>query len=88
MIKSQRLWHLSALVAGATLLYKLLGFAEKLVLAHVFGTSATADAYIAGASVVLLVGFLLADIASPALIPVLLADPAGALFKILQPPAG
>jgi putative peptidoglycan lipid II flippase len=78
MIKSQRLWHLSALVAGATLLYKLLGFAEKLVLAHVFGTSATADAYIAGASVVLLVGFLLADIASPALIPVLLADPAGA----------
>ncbi|MBA3470924.1 MAG: oligosaccharide flippase family protein [Herpetosiphonaceae bacterium] len=78
MTKSPNLWRLSALVAGATLLYKLLGFAEKLVLAHVFGTSATADAYIAGASVVLLVGFLLADIASPAMIPVLLADPAGA----------
>lgn len=74
MTKSQRLWQLSAFVAGATLLYKLLGFTEKLVLAHVFGTSATADAYIAGASVVLLVGFLLADIAGPAMIPILLAD--------------
>ena len=78
MIRTHNLWRLSALLAGATLLYKLLGFAEKLVLAHVFGTSATADAYIAGAGVVLLVGFLLADIANPALIPVLLGDPAGA----------
>ena len=78
MTTSYNLWRVSALLAGATLLYKLLGFAEKLVLAHVFGTSATADAYTAGASVVLLAGFLLADIANPALIPVLLGDPAGA----------
>ncbi|HYF63673.1 MAG TPA: lipid II flippase MurJ [Herpetosiphonaceae bacterium] len=68
----------SALVIGATILYKLLGFTEKLVLAHFFGTGPAADAYLAGSGVVLLVGWLLGDIAGPSLIPVLLGDPASA----------
>ena len=67
--------HTSAIVAGATLLYKILGFIEKVALASVFGTRPEADAYLAAAAVVLLMGFLLADIAAPALIPLLLAEP-------------
>lgn len=60
-------------MVGLALGYKLLGFAEKLALAGFFGTSARADAYLAGSGVVLLVGVLLQEIAGPALIPVLVA---------------
>ena len=75
---TRRLIQTSALVLGATTIYKVLGLVEKLALAHFFGTGAAADAYLAGAGVVLLVGWLLADVAGPALIPVLLHDPANA----------
>jgi putative peptidoglycan lipid II flippase len=75
---TRRLLQTSALVIAATILYKVLGFTEKLVLAHFFGTGPAADAYLAGSGVVLLVGWLLNDIAGPSLIPVLLGDPARA----------
>ncbi|MFD3166289.1 murein biosynthesis integral membrane protein MurJ [Herpetosiphon sp. NSE202] len=64
----------SLILIAATAAYKVLGFAEKLALAHFFGTSTTADAYLAGAAVVLLMGFLLGDIAGPTLVPMILHD--------------
>ncbi|HEY1016081.1 MAG TPA: lipid II flippase MurJ, partial [Herpetosiphonaceae bacterium] len=74
MLNTRSFLRTSGLLIGLTVCYKLLGFVEKLVLAAVFGTSAQADAYLAGSSVVLLVGFLIQDIAAPALVPVLMAD--------------
>lgn len=73
-MQPKTLFRTSLILLAATAAYKVLGFAEKVALAHFFGTSTTADAYLAGAAVVLLMGFLLGDIAGPTLVPMILHD--------------
>lgn len=72
------------------LLLKLLGLVEKLVMASRFGVGATADAALVGATGALLLGYLLQDVVSSALIPVLVnrdrdgqARTTGTLFTII-----
>ncbi len=74
----KQIWRTSALLVGLMMMYKLLGFAEKVVLAAAFGLGAQSDAYVAGSGAILLLGFLITDVIGPALIPVLLAHPSTA----------
>ncbi len=48
---------------------KTLGFAEKLVIAHFFGTGDTADVYFASTAMVLSVVFLVKELVYPSLLP-------------------
>ncbi|KKK49225.1 hypothetical protein LCGC14_3137180, partial [marine sediment metagenome] len=49
---------------------KIFGFAEKLVIAHFFGTADTADVYFASMGIVLSIVFLVKELIYPSLIPV------------------
>ncbi|MHC4478577.1 MAG: murein biosynthesis integral membrane protein MurJ [Planctomycetota bacterium] len=66
---------------------KLFGFAEKVVVAHFFGTSETADIYFASTSIVLSIVYLVKELVYPSLLPVFassLNEPrgvSGALFR-------
>jgi len=57
-------------LAAVTIVTKLLGFAEKLVIANFFGTSDTADVYFASMGVVLALVFFVKELVYPSLLPV------------------
>lgn len=56
-----------SVVAGSV---KLLGFVEKLVIAHFFGTTAASDVYFAVTSIVLSLVWLVRELVYPSLLPV------------------
>lgn len=87
---SQRQWRWGRIVCGLSAIAicaKVIGFAEKIVIAHYFGTSPTADIYFAAMAVMLSVLFLIRELIYPTLLPVFSqtlqrsAIQAGYLFK-------
>lgn len=74
-------------LSAITVCTKVFGFAEKLVIAHFFGTTDTADVYFASMGIVLSIVFLIKELIYPSLLPVFadtLSSPthvSGGLFK-------
>ena len=58
-------------LTGLTVIAKALGFGEKLVIAHLFGTSPVADSYFMVMTLVLSIGFLARELINPSLLPVM-----------------
>lgn len=69
----QKRLHLGRIICSLSVITvwaKVFGFAEKIVIAHFFGTSETADIYFAAMAVVLSLMFLIKELIYPAMLPV------------------
>lgn len=74
-------------LSAITVCAKIFGFAEKIVIAHYFGTTKTADVYFAVMAIVLSITFLIKELIHPSLLPVFArtlthsANASGGLFR-------
>jgi len=70
---SKKRLHISKVVfslSAIAVFTKIFGFAEKLVVAHFFGTAASADVYFASMGIILSIVFLVKELIYPSLLPV------------------
>jgi putative peptidoglycan lipid II flippase len=72
MIDVKRIIQATTIVTVITLVVKVLGFAEKLLLAYFFGTSAQVDAYLLAYSIPFSAYIVLREVVKPAFLPTFL----------------